>query len=792
MASAAGGAIARSWPRPNQPIAGGRIIGVRMTTKRWGLSRSMRALCLGATALGGSQLFPAAALAQTQPRATTASPADAQDDGGIKDIVVTAEKRAEGVQNIPIAITAVTGSTLAKAGVEDVGDLVQLAPSLQFGTRSTNVFIAIRGIGQAGQDIGSQSGVTVALDGVPLLNHFMMNPSFLDIQRVEVLRGPQGTIAGRNATGGAINVYSNAPVEGTEGELALSVGNYARFGAKGYLNAPLSDTLLARVSFQAERADGWLKNGYTGGRNDNTDLTEVRGQLLYRPASNVSVRALVDYTRDRSSPSFNQLLGRADPDLPTPSQVPGYQYPQNDIEHLTFYFNEPNLRHVKDIRSTLVARWDVGPNAAITSTTGFIKHDIRLIDDDVDLTPAPKSKFDLIGLFAKQVTQEFTATTDLGSRADLVAGLFYMHGNSSEPLYLTSGGITDYLVYLPAETLDSYAAYAQIRYNLTDRLRATAGGRYTIDHKTYAMDAAVLGTHSLLADKDTWKAFTPRFALDYTPDSNTLVYASVSRGFKSGGFNTLGDISQPVNRFDPEYVWNYEVGAKIAAFDRKLRVGLTGFYSDYTHLQQTVFVINQDTGVNFPKVENSATGKIKGIEFEFDAAPTRRLRLSGAATRLWATYGMFCNNDPLHPGAPTDPSCVGATAGGQALPPGAINLQGNVLTQSPKWQFNGSAQYTLPISSRLELVTRVDYKWQSRVYFDIYNNPLVSQGAYGLFNGSIGVGTTDKAWSLSGWIRNAFDTRYISQATTKAGATPYTAGSIGTPRMYGATLLHHF
>jgi len=767
--------------------------------KRFNAIHRTRMHLLGAAMICGTSLLPTVAEGQTQPQNGTAdrqsAPADAaaaQDTSSIPDIVVTAEKRAEGVQNIPIAITAVTGATLEKAGVKQVGDLVQLAPSLQFGTRSTNVFIAVRGIGQAGQDIGSQSGVTVALDGVPLLNHFMMNPSFLDIERVEVLRGPQGTIAGRNATGGAINVYSKAPSDRTDGELALTLGSYARLGAKGFVNAALSDTLFARISFQAERADGWLRNGYTGGRNDNTDLAEVRGHLLFKPSSSFSVRALVDYTRDRSSPSFNLLLGRADPNIPTPSQVPGYAYPQNDIRNLTFYFNEPNQRDVKDIRSTLVARWDVGANAAITSTTGFIKHDIRLMNDDVDLTPAPTSKFNLIGLYAKQFTQEFTGTTDLGSRADLVAGLFYMHGESSEPLYLTTAGITNYLVYLPSETLDSYAGYAQLRYKLTDSLRATVGARYTIDTKSYAMDATVLTTHRLLADKDTWKAFTPRFALDYAPNANTLVYASVSRGFKSGGFNTLGDITQPVNRFDPEYVWNYEAGTKLALFDKKLRFGLTGFYSDYSNLQQTVFVINAQTGVNFPKVENSANGKIKGVEFEFDAAPTSRWRLSGAATRLWANYGKFCNNDPLHPKVPTDPSCVGATAGGQALPPGAINLQGHVLTQAPKWQFNGSAQYTVPLSGHLEFIARADYKWQSKVFFDIYNNPLNAQRSYGLLNATIGLGTADKKWSLTAWARNVLDTRYISQSTTRAGAIAYTAGSIGEPRMYGVTLYHHF
>ena len=181
-------------------------------------------LRLSAAALLGGYLASAGAQVQSQTQ-QDAGQKKARTADVLDEIVVTAEKRAEGLQNIPIAITALEGDTLEQAGVTAVGDLVQLAPSLQFGTRSTNVFIALRGIGQAGQDIGSQSGVTVSIDGVPLLSQFMMNPSFLDVERVEILRGPQGTIQGRNATGGAINISSLAPTDQLEGGLELTAGN---------------------------------------------------------------------------------------------------------------------------------------------------------------------------------------------------------------------------------------------------------------------------------------------------------------------------------------------------------------------------------------------------------------------------------------------------------------------------------------------------------------------------------------------------------------------------------------
>lgn len=763
--------------------------------------RHSRGLFLGAAAAVGGCFAPLPALAQTAAQESTNSqtgasaavePQAQRSSAGVEVVVVTAEKREEGLQNIPIPITAVLGETLEKAGVTEVGDLTQLTPSLQFGTRSTNVFIAMRGIGQAGQDIGSQSGVTVSLDGVPLLNHFMMNPAFLDVERVEVLRGPQGTIAGRNATGGAINVHSKAPTDFFEGSLSLNLGNYDRTGVSGFLNTRISDSASARVSFQRNEAEGWMKNGFNGRRNDDTDLTQVRGQVLFEPNDLLSVRGIIDYTRDRSDPSFNLLLGRAIADVPSAVELPGYAFPLNDPENLTFYENEPNRRDVEGLRSTVIVDLELGPNSTLTSTTGYIDHDIDLTEIDVDLTPVPTSTFPLIGLYASQFTQEFTLTTSLGDRADLVAGLFYMNGDASEPLYLTFGTLVNYLVYLPEEKLDSTAAYAQFRYNLTDKLRATLGGRYTTDEKSYAMDATVLTTNTLLSEEDSWNAFTPRFVLDYTPNNNSLIYASASRGFKSGGFNTLGDISRPVNTFNPEYVWNYEVGAKLAMFDQRLRMGLTAFHADYTNLQATVFRLDPVTDVRYPRVENASTAKIRGVEFEFQAAPVSGLTLSGAVTRLDTEYGLFCNNDPNRPTVPTDPGCVGATSDGQPLPPGAIDLTGNQLTQAPEWQYNTSGQYIMPVSDTLELFVRADYKWQSRVYFDFYNNPLNTQESYGLLNASFGLAAQDTSWAITGWIRNATDERYVTQGAVTTSANPSRTGSLGMPRMYGVTLDRRF
>lgn len=715
------------------------------------------------------------AQAQTQSQDPKKAAPTADSDAVIEDIVVTAERRSEGIQNVPIAITAVSGDTLQEAGVSSVGELVQLTPSLQFGERFGNVFIAVRGIGQAGQDIGSQSGVTVSQDGVPLLNHFMMDGTFLDVAQVAVLRGPQGTFEGRNATGGAINVYSNLPTDEFAGSVAVTAGEYERMGIRGFLNGALiSDRLMARVAFQKEEADGWLRNEFLGIDKNDTDLTQVRASLLGKVTEDFSVRAIFEGTRDRSNPAFATVLGRARPDKPTAVEALGL--PRNDLENRVVYMNHTDQRETENGKAILIANWNVNSSLAIASTTGYIRHNLVLTDTDNDGTTGDFSDFPYIGIRVNQFTQDLTATADLNSTTDLIVGAFYMNGDSRQPLILSvPPALIGAFAYHPIEKLDSYAVYTQLRHQLTDSLRVTVGGRYTIDEKDFEMDARIIGANVLRTADDSWGAFTPRFVIDYVPNDNTLLYVSASRGFKSGGFNTFGDVSLPVNLFDPEFVWNYEAGLKSAFLDRALRLGLTGFYSDYTNLQQTLFRINPQTNVRYPRVENAASATISGVELDVEAIPFRGARLRASATWLDAQFGRFSSIDPIYSER------------------GEQDLTGNRLPQAPEWQFGVSGEYGLPISDSLEIRARADYKWQSEIYFDLFNNPMNTQGTYGLLNTSVTLGTLDESWSLTAFIRNAFDERYVSSSVTSASDTvPARVGQLGAPSQYGVTLSHRF
>jgi iron complex outermembrane receptor protein len=359
-----------------------------------------------------------------------------------------------------------------------------------------------------------------------------------------------------------------------------------------------------------------------------------------------------------------------------------------------------------------------------------------------------------------------------------------MHGDSDEPLEIAGLQYLPYNAYYgspmyyynPKETLYSYAAYGQFRYKITDDLRLTLAGRYTLDHKQYFMDGIVLWTpFALKYSRNNWGAFTPRVVLDYSPDENTLVYASYSRGFKAGGFNTLGDVALPINFFKPEFVTNYEVGTKLSFFDQRLRLGLNAFYLNYTNLQQPIFVLNPQNGVSYPRTVNASNAIVKGAEFEIQAVPVQGLQLIASVTRLHGRYGTFINMDLTNP-TRTDP--------GQ--PTGYWDLKGNSLPQAPDWQVNLSGSYSFTAFDNYVVTPRIDYRWQSKVYFDIYNHPADVQGDFQVVNTALTLGTVDSKWALTAYMRNVFDKRYVPQVNDGSNAIdPTRAGTFGEPRVMG-------
>ena len=697
------------------------------------------------------------------------------DTSVVDEIIVTAERRAESLQSIPLAISAYSGDDLDAAGVSGVASLRQVSPNLQFGNGPIDNFVSMRGVGAELINISAEAGVSIAQDGVPFSSPTMFDAAFMDIGRVEVLRGPQGTIAGRNATGGTINIYSALPTDEFSGRMRATIGDFARREFEGVLNGPLlGDVLSGRLAVRREIADGWATNTLTGEDFNNADNFKTRLTLLANVTENFSASLILEHFEDDSSPMLF-ALGRARPDRPSYAEAIGV--PEYDREEREFQANNPSNRSVEGDKAILRLSWDLGPNTNLTSITGYISNSNSgqfgggMIDS--------LAVFDYLATDVEQFSQEVTFTTDITDRLDVIIGGIYLHSDAHEPLLFgtpSAGFPVNTFDFTADQELDSYAIYTQLRYRLTDSLRLTLGGRYTRDEKQYHEEDFFAGFPLPVVNaSESWEAFTPRLAIDYAPSRDLLIYASASRGFKAGGINAFATSDGTSDPYDPEFIWNYEVGMRANWLDNRFRTTLTGFYMEYSDVQQNLRVLNTTTGVLLPNVVNASSATIQGVEAGIDANITSQFRIRAAATWLDATYDELQTNDLVYPEL------------------GVRDFSGNRLARAPEWQYAVSGEYEIPLGGAMEATLRADYQWQSRVFFSFYNHDLNSQDDYGVLNLSAALGPQDSQWRLVAFARNVEDTYYVTYAEANVSAGyPSLGGAVGQPRTYGVSVEYNF
>lgn len=741
------------------------------------------ALCL---ALLSSAAVPTAALAEDKP---VEAPVIQEDEVSQDDvIVVTAEKRGENIQTVPIAISAYSQNTLVDRNITSIESLRKIAPSFQSNgsSQSAATNYQIRGIGAYA---GEEPAVAQAMDRVVYTTQGFGNlaglgtVSFMDIERLEVVRGPQGTLGGRNATAGGIYVTSRRPTDSFDGYVRGMVGSYNRLNLEGAFGGPIAgDKLMVRMAFRSDRADGWVKNTLLGEDIFGIDQREVRFSVLARPADNFE--ALLILSADENRARGNIVAGgRARPDRPSINE--NMNLPLFDFDERTVQLDEHVYTRQKRFQGTLHLDWTLG-GVKLSSTTALVDRD-TLDGFDEDGTSVPSFTISPPGLFgnARQFSQELTLAADLGRRADIIAGGLYSDytRNSGGTFGIPLSGIPAGQVFIDdLKTLKSWSIYAQGRYRITDELRLTAGARYTHDEKRGSGNQILFG--GLLAfnsaNEGKWSALTPRVSLDWQPSDHLTVYATASRGFKSGGIEM---VSFPARVYQPEYVWNYEAGVKFAALDRRLNGTITVFYMDYTNLQQTVAGL--DPGQLSFRVVNASSAGIKGQEITLDAKITDNFRLSFAGAHLDAKYTGLRTYDPLYPEL--------GTIGPAGLP--VRDLSGNQLAGAPEWQFNIDAEIKAPVSANAELVFQTSYAWQDRRWSSIYNHPGQFVPAGGLLDASVAVQTTDRKWRGTLFVTNLADKLYPAQGGTSAytGANGAAAFYIlGDPRRFGLRVERNF
>lgn len=683
--------------------------------------RSMKACLLACTVLAAA---PLPALAQT---------ADTQEGRDV--VVVTAQKRDQDIQEVPVAVTALTGEALQDAHVSTVMDLNALAPSLQVKTddNAANPKIFIRGIGLNDFNPNTASAVAIYSDGVYIGSPLAQMGQFFDLERVEVLRGPQGTLYGRNTTGGAINLISRKPSDNFEAMGSVEYGSYNNLTLEGAVGGPITPELAYRASGTYLSNDGYTLNRLTGNRGNDTNRGAARFQLQWTPSDTFDALFQLRYGKSDGGSiwAYNRSLLPATAQATGPDGfcAPAY-YTSGDCTDLAGYANtSTNLYQgdyhlegkdkVETYGASATLTWDLGAMSLI-SVTGYDHAD----RDDVEDTDAGPTDIITARYKAKQwaASEELRLQSNGDNQLDWVAGIYvardeldtnsyydvFRVANSGDPLTDLPQGIGVFGWPFTQDT-NSYAVFGQIDYDFTDKLTATFGLRYSADKKTfhyistYASDVGGPSSDLFsIDDSKTFDSFSGKVGLQYQLTDDVNVYGSYNRGYKSGGFFG-GQTTDPssLRPYDDELVNAYEVGLKSQLMDGLLTANFATFFYDYQELQVYTLVVDPNTNLTVQNFTNASNAEVKGLEAELMASPIDGLDLSLGASFLDATYQDFQSQGD--------------------------DYSGNTLPNAPEVSLNGSARYEWDIFGG-SAEAQADVTYRSKVFYDTRNVERLSDG----------------------------------------------------------------
>ncbi len=691
----------------------------------------------------------------------------------LEEIVVTATRREASMQDIPMSIAAFSGDRIQKSGIHDIVDLEALAAGLHIEMINGQANVSLRGINAQQTSVGAESGVAVHQDSVYIVQRPDIALGFFDVDRVEVLRGPQGTLYGRNATGGAINIISRAPTEDFEAGGRVSFGNYSLVETEGYVSGPLiGDKLMARVAFKTRDHNGYTPNLFDGKAQDNGDYAGVRGLIRYEPTSDIRVDLKLDFARDNSQPAL--IHARRAPDVPLLVETLGSVLPDDPR---VMNQDGPYLNVKESWGVSAKVEWNVS-DMVLSSLTSYRKFDWHesLDWDGGDVR---------VGYFGQEhrdtwsFTQELTLSSTGDSKLEWIVGAYYFHafekqnGTTGVPYidYFSNFITDDY-------TTDAYAAFGEASYPIIESLTLTLGARYSREEKsirgrsilTFGGIEYPAALHN--PEDGSWDNFSPKVALTYDLTDDVAAYVTVSKGFKGGGYNGYSEISNPEGPYGPERVTNYEAGLKGAFWEDRLRANIAVFHMAYTDMQQ--FVTRPSTripGSFSTAVQNAAAATIRGVELDMDAVPTERLSLNFNLSYLDATYKDF--PDALLFGVATD-------------------VSGNQLSNTPKWAANAGASYAVPVGDWGSVTLRGEWSYKSQVSFTPFHRDVTLEDGYHLFNARLTFEEADGRWTIAGWVKNIGDTLAATRIEETAGTYGAVRYTYIPPRTYGITLGYKF
>ncbi|HEX2762290.1 MAG TPA: TonB-dependent receptor [Allosphingosinicella sp.] len=718
-----------------------------------------------------------------------------------EDIIVTARRRAENLIDVPIAVTAYSGEALERQGATDITDLSDTTPNVTIETsRGTNTTLTafIRGVGQQDPVAGFEAGVGLYLDDVYLNRPQAAVLDIYDVERIEVLRGPQGTLYGRNTIGGAIKYVTRRLADEPAFNARVNIGTYRQLDAILSASTPISDGVKIGGSIARLTRQGFGDNLTTGKENYNRDVWAARATVELDPTERVSIRFSGDYTKDNSNPRGGHRL------------IPG------------LLSGAPVLADVYDSRGGLVlpkqeikayggaAHFEVDAGGGVTLRDVMAYRKDRS-ETPIDFDALPSADVDVPAIYRnRQFSNELQLLFDDGGPLKGVMGLYYLNANANNIFDVILAN-TGALIGVPGFTASTYgdvktktwAAFGDFTYDITDQLSLSVGGRYTTDDRTAtvirknlvggaspALGGAGVQLGALTSDftgNKTFNQFTPRASITFEPNDDNTLYLSWSKGFKGGGFDPRGlstaapDLNgngvREANEifdyflFDPERVTSYEAGYKAALLDRRLRLALAAFYADYKDVQVPGSVGAVINGVpTFVGVTtNAGKATFKGFEAEvlatlFRGGDGSRLNLAGTLGYLDAQYDEFITNVANF-------NASGAPAPGAAKP---LDVAGfRKIQNTPKWTMSGTLDYsTRMMGGMIDVNTTLSYR--SKTFQFEVPSPFLDQPGYALLDAGIVWTSADDRFTIGLHGKNLTDKQYITSGYQFLAVNPVT------------------
>jgi iron complex outermembrane recepter protein len=743
--------------------------------------------------LGGAALAMA-----TAAYAQDAAPASdtAADDGKVEKVTVTARRTKENLQKVPASVSSFSEKGLDRLGATDLTGLQGAIPNLNIApgrgsSNATNIYI--RGVGQPDALQTFDPGVGVYVDDVYLSRIRGTQFDLLDIERVEVLRGPQGTLYGKNTMGGALKIVTRRPDQTSRGSASLTIGSYEELTGKATISGPLSDTVAASASALFASRDGYVTNPLTGEDYNDKHVGAGRVKLAWDPSDDVQIDIAFDYADEDNALVMGQPTSTLTNILGVPLVTLPATPPEFDF-HGTPTPGLPNSTKLTHWGGSASALWEIDNGWSLRSISAYrnLKN-----DDYVDIDATPVQLGDVfVGVDQDQVSQELQLIYE-SDGWKLVSGLYYLKESvvSHQEAYADDFvigflGATSFLRTVDDDLqTKSWAAFANVVYAMTDKLNLSAGVRYTEDEKEYFRTTSTFSNQALLNGTfafkaaETWEDVSPMVSVDYQASDNALLYARYATGFKSGGFNGRANNPGEEQPYRPETSESYEIGAKTDWADGTVRANVAAFYNDFQDFQARVSRVVTSPSQPVPAIDfaviNAGQLEIYGAELEFIAYPTPQLRLDAEVGYLHSEYAEFFE--------------IRANA---APPPPTVTLDRSWQTPafSPEWtaRFGGAYEWSLGDMGSLTLGTAARYRSQLALAVDNANLathaifPGMWQDSYWLYDAQLVWEDAGGAFSAGLYGRNLSDEVYKTDAQEFSSV-----GNIRTA-YYGAPLTVSF